>query len=81
MLLRPAACLPAAPGKAAGAFFLPAAAFEGAKPGYVFKLDGSGLGYYRDQQLPTAGSLFGAPSASAGSGAASGLSSMNGAGL
>ena len=44
-----------------GAFFLPAARFEGAKPGYVFKMDGSGLGYYRDQQLPTAGSLFGAP--------------------
>ena len=43
-----------------GAFFLPAAAWEGPKPGYVFKLDGSGLGYYKDRALPTAGSLFGA---------------------
>jgi hypothetical protein len=33
---------------AAAAAFIPAAAFEGAKPGYVFKQDASGLGYYRD---------------------------------
>lgn len=56
-LARPPACRP---GDAAGAFFLPAAPFEGARPGYVFKMDGSGLGYYRDAPLPTAGSLFGA---------------------
>merc|ERR1719240_102988 len=28
--------------------FLPAKGFEGAKPGYVFKKGGRGLGYYRD---------------------------------
>ena len=28
--------------------FIPASSFQGAKPGYVFKSDRSGLGYYRD---------------------------------
>jgi hypothetical protein len=51
-----------APGAAAPAphpSFIPAAAFEGAKPGYAFKMDGSGLGYYKDSPLPSAGSLLG----------------------
>lgn len=43
-----AGAAPPAAAAASAAAFIPAAAFEGAKPGYVFKQDASGLGYYRD---------------------------------
>merc|ERR1719333_2039904 len=31
-----------------GAVFVPAAGFEGSRPGYVFKMGSRGLGYYKD---------------------------------
>lgn len=40
--------LSAAKAEGAGLAYIPAAKFGGARPGYMFKLGGLGLGYYRD---------------------------------
>eukprot|EP00802_Teleaulax_amphioxeia_P028360 Tamp_30025.p2 GENE.Tamp_30025~~Tamp_30025.p2 ORF type:complete len:125 (+),score=9.93 Tamp_30025:361-735(+) len=37
--------------------FIAAAQYEGSKPGFVFKLDARGLGYYEDTFYKNAGSL------------------------
>ena len=39
--------------EAAAPEFEPASAFSGARPGYVFRSDHYGLGYYRDVSRPT----------------------------
>jgi hypothetical protein len=46
--LAAAAAAAAATVAAAAAAFMPAAAFAGAKPGYVFKMGAQGVGYYAD---------------------------------
>ncbi|PNW72637.1 hypothetical protein CHLRE_15g636500v5 [Chlamydomonas reinhardtii] len=41
----------AGPSTSAEQDFIPSESFDGAKPGYVFKLDDCGVGYYRDIPL------------------------------
>lgn len=59
----PAAALDASVAAATGPSFVPAQAFSGPRPGYVFKQGGQGLGYYQDSTSSGAAASPAAPAA------------------